>query len=142
MYKRHFPNVTKEIYKKEILNNSFCLNMSSLKNKSLFYSEGIEGTIEIYLTYCSAFNDEYCIPKEQLINYFSFYQWEFTVSIGVGGINPLNYEEPIQYFIKKKSIKPSPHFVQGLDIYIYEEELETDDGLFMKSQKKVLLIIF
>jgi hypothetical protein len=48
--------------------------MSSLKNKSLFYSEGIEGTIEIYLTYCSVFNDEYCIPKEQLINYFSFYQ--------------------------------------------------------------------
>ena len=134
--KDHFPNVTKEIYKKEILNNSFCLNMSSLKNKSLFYSEGIEGTIEIYLTYCSAFNDEYCIPKEQLINYFSFYQGEFTVSIGVGGINPLNYKEPIQYFIEKKSIKPSPHFIQGLDIYLYEEELETDDGLFMKSQKK------
>ena len=130
--KDHFPNVTKEIYKKEILNNSFCLNMSSLKNKSLFYSEGIEGTIEIYLTYCSAFNDEYCIPKEQLINYFSFYQTEFTVSIGVGGINPLNYEEPIQYFIEKKSIKPSPHFIQGLDIYLYEEEY----GLFMKSQKK------
>ena len=134
--KDHFPNVTKEIYKKEILNNSFCLNMSSLKNKSLFYSEGIEGTIEIYLTYCSVFNDEYCIPKEQLINYFSFSQGEFTVSIGVGGINPLNYKEPIQYFIEKKSIKPSPHFIQGLDIYLYEEELETDDGLFMKSQKK------
>ena len=134
--KDHFPNVTKEIYKKEILNNSFCLNMSSLQNKSLFYSEGIEGTIEIYLTYCSVFNDEYCIPKEQLINYFSFSQGEFTVSIGVGGINPLNYKEPIQYFIEKKSIKPSPHFIQGLDIYLYEEELETDDGLFMKSQKK------
>ena len=72
--KEHFLNVTEEIYKKEILNNSFCLNMSSLQNKSLFYSEGIEGTIEIYLTYCSVFNDEYCIHKEQLINYFSFYQ--------------------------------------------------------------------
>ena len=128
--------MTEEIYKKEILNNSFCLNMSSLQNKSLFYSEGIEGTIEIYLTYCSVFNDEYCIPKEQLINYFSFFQTEFTVSIGDGGINPLNYKEPIQYFIEKKSIKPSPHFIQGLDIYLYEEELETDDGLFMKSQKK------
>ena len=76
------------------------------------------------------------IVFEQLINYFSFSQGEFTVSIGVGGINPLNYKEPIQYFIEKKSIKPSPHFIQGLDIYLYEEELETDDGLFMKSQKK------
>ena len=48
----------------------------------------------------------------------------------------MNYEEPVQYFIQKKSLYPSLHFVQGLDMYIYQEELETDDGLFMKNDRR------
>ena len=70
------------------------------------------------------------------MDYVSSNQGSFSVSIGVGGINPLNYEEPVEYFIQKKTIYPLFHFEQSLDIYIYQEELETDDGLFMKSQKK------
>ena len=31
---------------------------------------------------------------------------------------------------------PLLHFVQGLDMFIYQEELETDDGLFMKNDKR------
>ena len=70
------------------------------------------------------------------MKFVSFYPGSFSISIGVGGINPLNYEEPVQYFIQKKTIYPLLHFVQGLDIYIYQEELETDDGLFMKNENK------
>ena len=50
--KDNFVNVSEEIFKKEIYGNSYCLNMTELKNKSLFYSNGIEGNIYIFLSYC------------------------------------------------------------------------------------------
>ena len=53
------------------------------------------------------------------MDYVSFNQGSFSVSIGVGGINPLNYEEPVQFFIQTKLLTPSLHFVLGLDIYIF-----------------------
>ena len=133
--KDHFVNVSEEIFNKEIYGSSFCLNMTELKNKSLFYSNGIEGNIYIYLTYCEQLYNPNCKSKEEIIDFLSLGFTDFTISIGVGGINPLNYKEPIQYFIQKKTITPSLHFIEGYDIYIYQEELETDDGLFMKNNK-------
>ena len=47
--REHFINVSNEIYEKEIYGSNFCLDMTELKNKSLFYSDGIEGVIYIYL---------------------------------------------------------------------------------------------
>ena len=133
--KDHFGNVSEEIFNKEIYGSSFCLNMTELKNKSLFYSNGIEGNIYIYLTYCEQLYNPNCKSKEEIINFLSSGFIDFMISIGVGGINPLNYKEPIQYFIQKKRITPFTHFFEGYDIYIYQEELETDDGLFMKNNK-------
>ena len=133
--KDHFVNVSEEIFNKEIYGNSYCLNMTELKNKSLFYSNGIEGNIYIYLTYCEPMYNPNCRPKEEIMDFLSFGFTDLMVSIGVGGINPLNYKEPIQYFIQKKIVIPSIHFTGGYDIYIYQEELETDDGLFMKNNK-------
>ena len=133
--KDHFVNVSEEIFNKEIYGNSYCLNMTELKNKSLFYSNGIEGNIYIYLTYCEPIYNPNCRSKEEIINLLSLGFTDFMISIGVSGINPLNYKEPIQYFIQKKTVSPSIHFIGGYDIYIYQEELETDDGLFMKNNK-------
>ena len=133
--KDHFVNVSEEIFNKEIYGNSYCLNTTELKNKSLFYSNGIEGNIYIYLTYCEQLYNPNCKSKEEIIDFLSLGFIDFMISIGVGGINPLNYKEPIQYFIQKKTITPSLHFIGGYDIYIYQEELETDDGLFMKNNK-------
>ena len=133
--KNHFVNVSEEIFNKEIYGNSYCLNMTELKNKSLFYSNGIEGNIYILLTYCEQLYNPKCRSKEEILNFFSIGLGDFMISIGVGGINPLNYKEPIQYFIQKKIVIPSIHFTGGYDIYIYQEELETDDGLFMKNNK-------
>ena len=87
--------------------------MTELKNKSLFYSNGAEGVIYIYLTYCGFLEEEYCIPKEEIMEFVSINQGSFSISIGVGGIHPLNYEEPVQYFIQKKTLNPSLHFIQG-----------------------------
>ena len=134
--REHFINVSNEIYEKEIYGSNFCLDMTELKNKSLFYSDGIEGVIYIYFTYCGFLFEDYCLPKQEIMDHISYNQGDFSVTIGVGGINPLNYEEPVQYFIQKKTLSPSLHFVQGLDVYIYQEELETDDGLFMKNDKR------
>ena len=133
--KDHFVNVSEEIFNKEIYGNSYCLNTTELKNKSLFYSNGIEGNIYIYLTFCEPIYNPNCRSKEEIIDFLSLGLGDFMISIGVGGINPLNYKEPIQYFIQKKTITPSIHFMRGYDIYIYQEELETDDGLFMKNNK-------
>ena len=134
--REHFINVSNEIYEKEIYGSNYCLDMTELKNKSLFYSDGIEGVIYIYFTYCGFLFEDYCLPKQEIMDHISYNQGDFSVTIGVGGINPLNYEEPVQYFIQKKTLSPSLHFVQGLDVYIYQEELETDDGLFLKNDKR------
>ena len=99
--REHFINVSNEIYEKEIYGSNFCLDMTELKNKSLFYSNGAEGQIYIYLTYCGYLGEENCIPKEETIKSVSLETGSFSISIGVGGINPLNYEEPVQYFIQK-----------------------------------------
>ena len=100
--KEHFINISNEIYEKEIYDSDYCLDMTELKNKSLFYSNGSEGVIYIYLTYCGYLGEEYCAPKEEIMEFVSFDPGSFSVSIGVGGINPLNYEQPIQYLFKKK----------------------------------------
>ena len=134
--REHFINVSNEIYEKEIYGRNYCFDLTELKNKSLFYSNGSEGVIYIYLGYCGYLDEDNCAPKEEIMEFVSFNPGDFSVTIGVGGINPLNYEEPVQYFIQKKTLSPSLHFVQGLDVYIYQEELETDDGLFMKNDKR------
>ena len=100
--KEHFINVSNEIYEKEIYGSNYCLDMTELKNKSLFYSNGSEGEIYIYFSYCGYLGEENCIPKEETIKTVSLETGSFSVSIGVGGINPLNYEQPIQYLFKKK----------------------------------------
>ena len=134
--REHFINVSNEIYEKDILGSNYCLDMTKLKNKSLFFKEGGEGLIYIYLTYCGFFSETNCVSKEEMMEFFSNSHGSFSITIGVGGINPFNYEEPIQYFIQKKLVYPTLHYMQSLDMFIYEEELETDDGLFMKNDKR------
>ena len=46
--REHFINVSNEIYEKEIYGSNYCLDMTELKNKSLFYSNGAEGIIYIF----------------------------------------------------------------------------------------------
>ena len=58
--REHFINVSNEIYEKEIYGSNFCLDMTELKNKSLFYSNGIEGNIYIYLTFCEPIYNPNC----------------------------------------------------------------------------------
>ena len=76
--------------------------MTELKNKSLFYLNGSQGEIYIYFGYCGYLDEDNCASKEEIMDYVSSNQGSFSVSIGVGGINPLNYEQPIQYLFKKK----------------------------------------
>ena len=102
----NFINVSNEIYEKEIYGSNYCLDMTELKNKSLFYSNGSEGVIYIYFGYCGYLDEDNCAPKEEIMEFVSFNPGSFSVSIGVGGINPLNYEEPVQFFIQTKLLTP------------------------------------
>ena len=118
--REHFINVSNEIYEKEIYGSNFCLDMTELKNKSLFYSDGIEGVIYIYFTYCGFLFEDYCLPKQEIMDHISYNQGDFSVTIGVGGINPLNYEEPVQYFIQNPIPNPQSPIPNPQWSYIFK----------------------
>ena len=133
--KEFFPNISENMYRSEITNNSICLDGTDLNKTRLFYSEGIHGSLYIIISYCISFINPNCYPMKQIIDFMQLYNYEFLVSLGLSGINPLDYENPIQYFIQTFTVFPSLHYIKGLDIYIQEETLETDDGLLVKNNK-------
>ena len=133
--KDYFPNVSFDIYQKEISDNSYCLNASFLNETSLFYNNGIESVLTIHLGYCVEFLNPNCVTKEETMHLMNESPNQLTVSIGVSGILPLNYREPIQYFIKKFGVIPTTHYHKDLKIYLQEDDLETDDGLVFQNNK-------
>ena len=133
--KDFFPNISENMYRSEIANNSICVDGTDLNKTRLFYSEGTYGNLYIIISYCIIFINPNCVPTEEIIDFIQLYNYEIFVSLGLSGINPLDYENPIQYFIQKFTIFPSRHYSKGLDIYIQEETLETDDGLLFKNNK-------
>ena len=133
--KDFFPNISENMYRSEIANNSICVDGTDLNKTRLFYSEGTYGNLYIIISYCIIFINPNCVPTEEIIDFIQLYNYEIFVSLGLSGINPLDYENPIQYFIQKFTIFPSRHYSKGLDIYIQEETLETDDGLLVKNNK-------
>ena len=133
--KEFFPNISENMYRSEITNNSICLDGTDLNKTRLFYSEGIHGILYIIISYCINFINPNCYPIEQIIDFIQLYNYEILVSLGLSGINPLDYENPIQHFIQTFTIFPSLHYIKGLNIYIQEETLETDDGLLVKNNK-------
>ena len=133
--KEFFPNISENMYRSEITNYSICLDGTDLNKTRLFYSEGIHGSLYIIISYCISFINPNCYPMKQIIDFMQLYNYEFLVSLGLSGINPLDYENPIQYFIQTFTVFPSLHYIKGLDIYIQEETLETDDGLLVKNNK-------
>jgi hypothetical protein len=76
-----------------------------------------------------------CLPYKNISDFIDLYPYEFYISVGVSGIQPLDYNNPIQYFIQQYYVVPAVHYFKGLDIYLQEETLETDDGLLMQSNK-------
>ena len=133
--KNFFPNVTSEIYFKQIPETSLCINDSTVNKTSLYYSEGKRGVLHLIIGYCIFFINPNCLPIENISDFIDSFAYEMYVSIGVSGIQPLNYKNPIQYFIQQFHIVPSLHYLKGIDIYLQEETLETDDGLLMQSNK-------
>ena len=133
--KEFFPNISEDMYRSEIVNNSICLDGRNLNKTRLFYSEGIQGTLYITVAYCFGLINPNCTSRKEIIDFIQLYGYEIFVSLGVSGINPLDYENPIQHFIQKFTVVPTIHYVKGLDIYIQEETLETDDGLLFKKNK-------
>ena len=112
------------MYRSEIVNNSICVDGRNLNKNRLFYSEGIHGTLYIIVAYCFGLINPNCTPRKEIIDFIQLYGTEIFVSLGVSGINPLDYENPIQHY-----------YVKGLDICIQEETLENDDGLLFKKNK-------
>ena len=133
--KKFFPNVTSEIYYKQIPDTSLCINDSTVNKTSLYYSEGKRGVLYLSISYCLFFFNPNCLPLQNITDFIDLYPYEFYISIGVSGIKPLDYNNPIQYFIQQYYVVPSLHYLKGLDIYLQEETLETDDGLLMQSNK-------
>ncbi len=133
--KDFFPNVTSEIYFKYIQETSLCINDSTLNKTCLYYSEGKRGVLYLSISYCLPFINPNCLPLKNITDFIDLYAKEMYVSVGVSGIQPLDYKNPIQYFIQQYHIVPSLHYLKGLDIYLQEETLETDDGLLMQSNK-------
>ena len=121
--KDFFPNISENMYRSEIANNSICVDGTDLNKTRLFYSEGTYGNLYIIISYCIIFINPNCVPTEEIIDFIQLYNYEIFVSLGLSGINPLDYENPIQYFIQKFTIFPSRHYSKGLDIYIQEETL-------------------
>ena len=133
--KDFFPNVTNEIYFKYIPEASLCINDSTINKTSLYYSEGKRGVLYIAISYCLFFFNQNCLPLKDITDFIDLFSYEFYISVGVSGIQPLDYNNPIQYFIQQYQIVPSLHYLKGLDIYLQEETLVTDDGLLMQSNK-------
>ena len=132
-----FPNHDIDVYNSEIT-NMFCLNGTDLKEKTrLFFSEGKKGFIFIQLSYCKSELNPNCESKETIMNFINNNTNSFVVKIGVSGIHPLNYNNPLLYSIESFNIIPTLHYVKYIDIAIQEEDLETDDGLFYKRIKYV-----
>ena len=134
---KFFPNHDIDVYNSEIT-NMFCLNGTDLKEKTrLFFSEGKKGFIFIQLSYCKSELNPNCESKETIMNFINNNTNSFVVKIGVSGIHPLNYNNPLLYSIESFNIIPTLHYVKYIDIAIQEEDLETDDGLFYKRIKYV-----
>ena len=133
--KDFFPNVTDEIYFKYIPETSLCINDSTVNKTSLYYSEGKRGVLYLSISYCIFFFNPNCLPYKNISDFIDLYPYEFHISVGVSGIQPLDYNNPIQYFIQQYYVVPAVHYLKGLDIYLQEETLETDDVLLMQSNK-------
>ena len=132
-----FPNLDIDVYNSEII-NMYCLNGTDLKEKTrLFFSGGKKGYIFIQLSYCDSEKNPNCESKEKIMDYLNDNMNPFVVKIGVSGIYPLNYNNPLLYSIETFNIIPTNYHVKYVDITIQEEDLETDDGLFYKKIKNV-----
>ena len=62
--KEFFPNISENMYRSEITNNSICLDGTDLNKTRLFYSEGIRGILYIIVGYCIKFINPNCPHKK------------------------------------------------------------------------------
>ena len=136
--KNYYPDISENTYYSEISNESLCLNGTNLKNKpKLFLSEGKKGLIFIQLSYCRKEKNPNCESKEKIMDFINGTKNSFSIKLGITGLYPLNYKNPLLHSLETYSIIPTIHYLKNIDISIQEEDLETDDGYFIEKSKKI-----
>ena len=130
--KKKFGKHYQHLFKKEELNNAYCIDTLDFDLKGGFIYKNLSLIkIDIFPCKNSTENNFHCQPQKKIDYYLA--NGYFTILLKDVGLNPSNYSFPLLPTLQDIYTSISKQIYRDLMLYYEITEVRTDSGIFLKQ---------